>query len=271
MKTEDICHIKPVKIKLDLRKPLLGAKLIPYEYSSIFLCARTNSGKSTVINHLLKHTTDERSKIIIFGSTVNIDPLYIKMIADLRKRKIDVLTFEGIISDSGENLLETFLTYISTPEEQEDEKQVIPKPTFLLFDDPENIDKPERKKKKKKYKTRVPKYTIIFDDLTKEELRSDYLGNYLKKSRHYKCRTILSSQNLISIKPTSFSQLYAVYIWKGFSKPYIKVLYERLNINMSFNQFYELYKQITLEKYAFLNIDLRNGDMKRNFDKNLLK
>jgi hypothetical protein len=270
MKTGNINNIQPVKIYTELRKPLLGSKIIPYEFSSVFLCAITNSGKSTVVNHILKYTTDPRSKVIIFGSTINIDPLYVQMIENLRKRKIDVLTFDNMISETGENLLETFLSDISNPQEVEEMKD-IPKPvSFLSFDD-DAVVKSIRKKKKRIYKTRVPEYTLVFDDLTKDELRSDVFDMYLKKARHYNCRSIISSQNLISIKPTSFSQLYQIFLWKGFSRNYIKVLYDRLNNSMSFNEFYDLYKNITREPYSFLNIDLRNGEMKRNFDKKIIK
>ena len=104
---KNIRKIKPIKIQGGSKLPVKGHELVSDLYARIFCCAPSNSGKSTVINHLVKNTIDERTTVVIFSSTVEIDPIYQNIVKFCNRKKIPIITFNHIIQD-GVNMLEKF-------------------------------------------------------------------------------------------------------------------------------------------------------------------
>lgn len=273
---KDIFTIKPVRRRQGgKQKPVKGKELVPDQFARMFLGAGSGSGKSTVINHLLKHTVDRRATVVIFSSTVDIDNVWKNSVNYLKKKKIPVFTFPHIIEE-GVNMLECFLETIEEKHREPIEPNepgkddTPPKPLFCLFEEEikeEQEDKP-RKTRKINYKTRVPEYLLILDDISKEMLRSSSIYNLYKKARHYKTRVMVSSQGVLDVKPELWANFTDVYLWKGFSKTHMKIIHDRLPVmSMEFEDFYDLYLRITSEQYAFMNISVSDGKIRKKFSK----
>lgn len=264
----DIFTVKPVKIEQtdDDKLPILGHEILGDDtplYGNVFLAAKTNSGKTTVMHHLLKHTVDKRTTVIIFCSTLDIDPVWVKIIEMLEAKKCKVITFDSMIDEATKvNLLEKVFKQLK--EDSGDENN---HPKIITELHPGIITNqmlvPE--KPVPKPTTRVPKYVLIGDDLSVNELRSTAVCNALKKSRHYKCKMYLSSQHILHCSPQSFSQLSTLYLWPGFSQHYIKTLWERSNLGIDFEQLWMLYTELLKTPHDFLNINLRQNQVRLNF------
>lgn len=275
---KDITRIKPLRLEGagDKSLPVKGKELITELYANMFLVAKKNSGKTTVISHLLKHCIDKRTTVCIFSSTVHIDKAWIAIQKMLKRKGISVFVFTSLIED-GVNLLEQFLDQVSnenaipTEDNKEPEQPTISTKQLCQF--PEEEQKTEEKGEKKervvKYSTWVPKFWLILDDLDVQSLRSPVIANMLKKNRHYQMRTSIVSQHVIHIKPDSYSQLDYLYLWAGFAEDYVRKVWEHINSHLDFRDFYTLYKEATKERYSFLNIDIRNQSYRVKFGKRL--
>lgn len=262
---KDITKVKPIKVGGNAL-PVKGKELISGLYSNLFMAARTAGGKTTVMAHLLKHCIDERTTVVIFCSTVDVDPTWKTIVDRLKRKKIKVITYDNMELD-GQNVVETVLETIilerKETEEEKDEAPKLPMPPVCLF---ESAKGPEEKKPRQKvYHDSVPQYWFIFDDLNRQQLRSPTIVNLLKKSRHYRARTTVISQSLIHLAPDAFGQLTDLYIWAGFSKDYLRKVHDRIDTHLEFEDFWKLYHLVTSTKYAFLNINLREGTFRKSF------
>lgn len=262
-RNSNIFEIKPIKFKNDNELPLRGSELISEPYANVFLCAKTNSGKTTVIHHLLKNTIDKRCEIFLFCATCNIDKAWQAICDSLEKRHVTVHKFISIY-EGKENVLTTLLEQLR----QRDEAALLPpersvRNQLILTDNDiqEAETTPERKPT-----DRVPERLIIFDDLSIKELRDKSICTLLKANRHYHARCIISSQHVIHLAPDAFSQLYSVHVWPGFSKRYIDLLHDRLSTHLEPDQLYMLYKMLTEKPYNFMSIYLRTGEVRHNFN-----
>jgi hypothetical protein len=110
IKTTKLNNIKVVPLevpKFDITNTK-GYEYFKNPYSNVFLCARKKSGKTSVIYNIIKHMINKKTKVIIFSSSYNRDPTYIKMIEDLRKNKYKVDAFDHFINDKVSLLDEIF-------------------------------------------------------------------------------------------------------------------------------------------------------------------
>ena len=267
---KDITVIKAPRIKgYGNSLPVKGAVLIPELYSTVFLAGKTYSGKSVVINHLVKNTIDKRTTVLLFCSTANIDKNYIDLQAWLTRKDIKCVVFNSLIDDdTGENMLDAFLKNIEgeqAVEEPEVEIKNDPKPCHCIFENQEEIQL-ETKPRKIVYKDSVPEYVIILDDLNKDELRSYCILNLVKKNRHYKARVFISTQFIHGLTPSTWANIWYLYIFGGFSRENMKLVYGRVNTSLTFDNFIALYQEITSKKFAFMNLNIRTGETRRNFE-----
>lgn len=277
--------IVPIKKKKDDEedKPIRGAELISEMYpGSVALVAKTKSGKTTIINHILEHCVDDRTRVYIFCSTVEVDPSWIQIVKDLRSRKVGVFTWPEMISGKRPNhvnhldqLYQRFKMEDDYEKAQKKQKkglhEISRAPSFFggpnPVADPENMGVKEKEEKDKERPDRVPKRYVILDDLSIPELHDSSVDTALKKTRHYKARVIISSQHIMHISKTAFGQLTAVLLWRGFSMDYIKSLVDgRLTVPLDYKRFYALYKEMTKEDFAFISVYQSDEQIRFKFD-----
>jgi hypothetical protein len=256
--------IKPVKFKDEDLRPIKGEDMVTELYSQIFIVAKKNSGKSTVLYNLIPKLTDKTTKIYAFCSSIYQDKIWKHIKESLKEKNIEFKFFDSIIDcESGENNLAEILDEIKTEkklEEEEVKDERKQKLTGILFDDSDDEEKKERKKK-----YRVPEYLFIFDDISGELKNSTLLG-LLKKNRHFKSKVIISSQYPYDLLPESRKQIDLWLFFQGETEAKLLTLYKDMDSSLEFNQFYQLYKKATEIKYDFFYCDARLSDYRINFD-----
>lgn len=250
-----------------------------YHAGSLALLAKTRSGKTTVINHILEHCVDERVDVHIFASTVGLDASWIKVVKDLRHRGVGVTTYTSIFHPvTGVNQLNAvFAEFERKKKQKEKEKktrksiyEVVQAPKFLAAPNPiadPDLVAPSESKKEEDYETSAPEHWVIIDDMDQEQLRAKCLDNNLKKCRHYKARILISTQHIIHVTPSALTQLSMVCFWKGFSPNYMAKLHDRLAMHavIDFKQFWLLYSMATKEDHSFLTYYLTDGSFRSGF------
>src|SRR5690625_4115123 len=93
--------VKPVKLNKPNKKDIKGGELADL-YANIFLLAKKKSGKTSLINTLLKNFITKETEVIIFASTVEIDPTWRKIVEKLEKNGNNVITYQSV-NDNGIN------------------------------------------------------------------------------------------------------------------------------------------------------------------------
>ena len=105
--------------------------------------------------------------------------------------------------------------------------------TFILFDDA----------------------SFIFDKKTKSKFKS-----WFTQLRHFNCTVFACIQIWGSLDVQLKTQLSSVYLYRGFSRERLQFIYRQLPIDMGFEQFFDLYKN--LPKYKKIVIDCLESSVK---------
>lgn len=265
------------------RKPFRAKKLLgDYTYPNLFLCAQTCSGKTVVISNLLQKMADKRTTVIGFIPTHSIDKTWLTIKRDLAKRRIETMFHEHFLDD-GINHIDELLYGLQQPEEEDEEvenEQEQPQYTYLKIEpdrdhNPNDTslvleEKKQKKKRKVSYKTSVPEYILVFDDLG-SDLRHHSIGQLMKKSRHYKIAVILSSQYFKDIHPMAMRQLSHYLLFSSINEEQLKEIYNKVRPpDTTLDQFKELYHIATKKKFHHLTIYVREHEFRINFNRKLL-
>ena len=155
-KINDIRIIVPKDIKnCDDRLPR-HHKLFKSNYPNIFLCGKKHSGKTTILQNIIRASVSPSTKVIFFCPTVYKDNAYqcIKKMLDT-----NFIDYEQYLSIDEDNVLDNIISEL----QQNDEIDEKDNKMALLTD-----DKKESRKRKSKYIT--PDYIFIFDDIS-DQLR----------------------------------------------------------------------------------------------------
>lgn len=256
----DMYDVKPIKIDQSEEdsKPILGRELFPYKYGSIVLNGKTGFGKTTIINHILERTIDERTKVWIFCSTVELDHAWKKIIKDLERRDIQVHAFPHLKDpQTGKSMLQPLLNELHEERIARDTmKEVTPEMCQEDFHCWINWHQRKEEAPKKKYPTQVCENIIILDDLDINELKDPSVQNAIKKNRHYQSRMIISTQHMIHMAKNVWEQVFMICLYPGIAQDYIVMLRQRLGGlgKMTSDEFVDLYEQATRGERDFLTI-----------------
>lgn len=258
--------------KEDEARPLLGEELIGEKYCSIFLCARTKSGKTTTLYHLLKNTVDRRTQVYIFCGSLQVDPAWRAIVDMLEKKKCKVIRFNGIL-EKGRNVLKGVVDRLGAEDEKREQRRLAKEkgwkpPDIIKVDNPDpGSDDEDEATKASRSKWDVPERVFVIDDVSRKELRDKDVCTILKKVRHYHARVFIAGHNIVHMEPDAFEQLYLCCVFKGFSTGYIEKLYERLpSCSIDKKQLQLLYETVTKEPHSFLSIYQWSGEFRKGFN-----
>lgn len=284
-------------------RPILGSELFPELYANIFLCAKKKSGKTVVIQKILKSCVGKNTNVIAFCSTINKDSAWIAIKRWCNEKEIPFHYFPSI-KEGKVDVLDRFLNKLQNEGEDEQLESEMKAKTKGLFDSDDEdeddgesaeceeysedemddipmfgkkikqpteaetklFDKRNSSSLKKKLPYQAPEFILIFDDLS-HELKLPSLVSLLKKNRHYKLKCIISSQYVNDLKPESLKQMDYYLCFKGMSDEKLEKLRTDGDLSVEFNTFDKLYTHATGDKYGFLYIDTRNDQFRKNFDK----
>jgi hypothetical protein len=236
---------------------VLGYKYFSNPYGNTFLISKKNSGKSTVIYNIVKNTVDKRTKVMIFSGSIGKDHVYDEIIKYCKKKDIPITTFPSFIDANGNNLVQRIMEASQAMINKDEREQKQDDLTEILVDK----ERPKRKRKKKI----VPEMLLIFDDLG-ATLRNRVIATLGKLGRHFKIRNVMSFHVAQDAYPDLLEQGDFVILFGGYPEEKLEKLFERLVLSVTWEQFYQLYKFATKEKYNFLYCDVRNNKYRRNFN-----
>jgi hypothetical protein len=254
--------VKPIPTALigagDNRK-IKGYDLFPEPYCNIFIVAKKKSGKTTTIFEIVRRCCTKSTNVIVFCSTINKDKSY-KAIKKYCKNK--GIAYIGYTSFTEENVLDNILNGLSIEQEPDsDEEEDNPKEIKIKMYDHDYED--EKKDRKDKFIS--PEYLFIFDDLS-SAMRHKTIAKLLKTNRHYKSKVIISSQYLNDLDPQSCKQIDNWLVFPGNPEDKLELIHKYADMSIEFEQFYDIYKDATEEKYNFLYIDTNNDILRKNFN-----
>lgn len=258
--------VKPIKTTKIEPSKIKGYELFPEIYSNIFLCAKKKSGKTSVINKIIKDCTDQDTSIYVFCSTHNKDENWIQIKKWLAEKQMNAHFFLSLEEDNI-NLLNLIIEDLQSPTEEPEksESSSEEEDTICHFED----DKISVKIKKKKPRKIAPKILFIFDDFS-GELKDKNLIKLLKENRHYKSKVIISSQYPNDMRPDSRSQLDYWILFGAHNDEKLLEIYQFCTLGITFEKFKELYKFATKDKYNFLYIDRANEEYRKNFNNKII-
>lgn len=258
--------VEPVKfidVKED-KRPIRGADIFPEIYCNIFFCARKKSGKTCAIAKIIDKCSTSETRVIAFVSTLYKDNTW-RAIQDMCKKKdIDFTGYTSIKDeDTKEDIVDSIMKALGEPGDKKEETEKTPyvNPVRMGI-----MDSRSEEKKKKKPKELAPEIIFIFDDLS-GELLSPSIAKLLKRHRHYKCKTIVSSQYWNDIVVQGRKQLDYVLLYQGFAQSLSKLsdIHKNLDLGLPFERFVQLYRFATNEKYHFLYINVVDGVYRKDF------
>lgn len=257
--------VKPLKINHPDPEEIKGGKLFPEKYFTVYLIATPMSGKTTTVFNILKTIMDKRTKFYGFVGTHNCDQSYEIMKEYFEKKKIEHEFFYEI-KDKAQHYLAELIKQFKEEEKSESEDEDESTYETSIFEDENEI-----KIKTVKYipKKQVPERVILFDDMS-ISLRDDYVNKIIKEFRHYKCCVIISSQYFKDVQPATRETLKYFLLFKGIEEKKLSDFYEQVGLNIGVNNFLNLYRDATKDKFSFLYVS-KNKEFRKNFsDKYLI-
>ena len=260
VKKMNIPKIDPSKIK--------GYDMISELYANIYMVAHKKSGKTTCIFNILKECANKDTKLVFFGSTIYNDPTYKAIFKYFKKNGNPILRYTSIMDtndkiDRLQELLDSLKVRIEDYDSDSDNeaKKPPPPPKYISVDEDKEIEKEIKKRKPKKI---APEIIFVFDDLSKS-MRIPSFVTLLKTNRHFKSKTIISSQNVKDILPDARENVDILMLFKGIKRDLLETIYEDFNIKLSLDDFIQLYNDSTQENHSFLYINTREHEFRKTF------
>lgn len=251
-----------------------GKKLLDVRYWVMSILAKRRSGKTTLIFNLIKNFCTKKTIILFFVPTFMKDDTYQAIREYLDEKGNQYLHF-GSIKEDGVDNITTFMEANKgdtshDSEDKEDPKVGETQSQVCNFGDDVGGDVGEKKEKKKQ--PPPPEYLIIFDDIS-SELRDKSVSVLCKNSRHFKCKIILSSQSIIDLNPNTHAQVDYCCLFKDFNRDSLEKIYRKLEPNLDYESFEELYHSVTESKMRghptlnnFLLLDRANQEYRVNLN-----
>lgn len=251
------------------KRPIKGKELCCHLYANIFLIAKKESGKTTVIYNLIDRCAGRDTMVFAFVSTLNNDSNWIAIKNTCEERGMPFFGFTSIVDEDGVDQLQALVKSLQDKAEEEelkeekDEKGPAPPPLPCL---PASAPPLDEKKTKPPRKTayRAPEMIIILDDLA-DELKRKSVATLLKKNRHFKCKVIISSQWMNDLPPSALGQMNLVCMFRGFSMEKLEEFHSKARLSAPLEKFIEMYKDAVSVEYGFLCIDMDKNTFRKKF------
>lgn len=278
-------------------RPIRGADLFPELYANILLLAKKKSGKTQVINKIVRSCAGRDTRVVIFSSTINKDKTY----QAIRKWcKTNGVSFTGFpdIMEGKVNILDKLISKLA---EEGDEKDLEESDDDNLsgsrsgesedYEDDEDISEeeheddlfkprmreqidkdkisfkfPKKDSIRPQSKYQEPEWLLILDDMS-HALKNPSIASICKKNRHFRMKLVISTQWSNDCKPETLKQMDYVLAFKGLSDTKLEKLITDHDLNIEYETLEKVYHNATAEPYNFLYIDCRQDIYRKNFDK----
>lgn len=257
------------------KRPIKGCELCAQLYANIFLIAKKESGKTTVIYNILDRCAGRDTMVFAFVSTLNNDANWAAIQQMCEDKGMPFFGFTSIMDEDGVDQLQALVKTLQDKAEpgnnaDVDEKTATTSKNDSSFSTPlpcmpfgtKPVECKQLPKKKTPY--RAPEIIIILDDLA-DELKKKSVATLLKKNRHFKCKVIISSQWLNDLPPSALGQMSLVCLFRGFSVEKLEELHSKGRLSIPLEMFVALYKDAVATDYGFLCIDTDKNTYRKKF------
>ena len=250
--SDEVVKVIPSKVPKDTR-PVRGHKLFSEINANICAIAQKNSGKTVTIRHILRKCCGKDTKIIVFCSTLHKDATWIAIQEWAEEKGLVFIGHESLKDEDGVDQLELLIKELQAKVEGDE-----PEEKSILDSDSED-EEPKREK------YQAPEYIFILDDLS-TELKSNSIPRLLKVNRHFKSKTIISSQWLNDLHPMSRKQQDYFILFRGHPQKKLEEIHRDASISIPLEEFWKVYKFATEMPFSFLYVDCTTGEFRRNFN-----
>lgn len=277
IKTKKINDFQVSKIRLPVvaDKKIRGGELLPL-YSNVFICAKKNSGKTTTIFNILKKCADRDTKLYFFVSTIEKDRSWMAILNYFFNRGNPIISNTSTVSDNGVDLIQDILDEENDFSDSSESSSSSSEVDFIKVDSRINIDveeeqkkKEKKRKKKKRKKNKIAQKRIIVLDDIGNELKRPVIDQLVKVNRHLHSKVLISSQYLNDLSPQSRRQIDIWMLFNGCKKEKLKTIMRDCDTDMDYENFEQLYKYATAQKYNFFYIDCHKNKFRKNFNEEI--
>jgi hypothetical protein len=242
--------VKPIDHVSD-KRPWKYKDLFDHPYPRIFLASKSASGKTTVINHILKNCASVLTVVRIFSTTADTDETMVQVIKMLKDNGVTVETFNDLKYDNknGEHFSDIL------------DKQINQLKNY--------VNKNREKLKESKFQPVLCIY--VFDDFNPYLKYQKSLDNLSTFARHYKCIVLYSTQKFEILSTVAREQINCLILFKNLKLSTLEKIYDDQITIMSFEEFYQLYQQATEKPYSFFYINKNNQtDLRIGFNEQFI-
>lgn len=268
----DNFKLKLLKKAPHLDHPINAPWMFKNAYPNIYLLAKKESGKTTIVHNILERKADRDTTVIFFAGQVFRDHSYQQIVKQLRRKRIPYIVENSFYytDDMGrqQSHIKELAKYLKDNSD-DDVWEHLQHP--LIDSDDEDIldttDTPTTDTDEK-----PEKLIIVIDDLSKEIRRCVELEALLKENRHVRATIIVSTQELTDLPPKCINQFQYVLAFSKIPPERIEKLRNDLALNVPNHVLDALYKAATKpdvpgeKSHNFLYIDVDNNNFRRNFD-----
>ena len=245
------------------KRPIKGYELCQEVYANIYLIAKKNSGKTTVIYNIIDRCAGRDTIVFAFVSTLNNDANWKGIKTMCEDKGMPFFGFTSLVDEEGVDQLQALVKSFQDSAEEKEGKEEVKAPLLPCFSPV--VEEKRTTTKPKRLPYRAPEYIIVLDDLA-DELKKKSVATLLKKNRHFKCKVIISSQWLNDIPPAALGQMNLVCLFRGFSVEKLEEFHSKARLSIPFEDFKTLYLDATKDDYGFLAIDMDKGTYRKKFD-----
>jgi hypothetical protein len=116
--------------------------------------------------------------------------------------------------------------------------------------------------------TKERQVLVILDDIAKEAKNSKNLEALYSRGRHFRISTIVLSQKFKDVAPANRNNANAVIVYRPQQKLELDSIAEAFAGLMPYEEFKQMLKDVTSEKFSFLFINQLEPDENKKFRKN---
>ena len=253
--------------------PARGGDWFKEPYANIFLLAKKKSGKTTVLENILKRCAGPKTKFIFIATTVNKDASWVRIKDYWEKKGNEIAEYDSLEDEEGKNVINEFIELQkldsdgeAPPNTVETKREVVTQVGNGVLRKQTIVERhvvgEGAAKKKKAPKMITPEYIICMDDMG-TAMRNKHVTQLLKVNRHYKTKVILSAQNISDLEPGAIRQLDYCLVFGRQPEDKVKKLREQLDLDVSEEDFFAMYRDATAKLYGFLYIGREGEDVFR--------
>jgi hypothetical protein len=267
--------VTPLKLPVDNR-PVKGAFMFDKAYGALYAVGKKESGKTVLLWNIIRERCGKDTILVLYVSTIYNDPMWIEILNELEKMKIQVMIYTSIYDDDGNNTLGDLVDQLKLEakarfDEERKKKldkklKIKKKPKIPVLDTDEQEE--EEEKKKRKEKELSAEYIIIIDDLS-DEIKDNSITTLIKKHRHFRSFLILSNQYLNDVSVSARKNVNYYILFRDIEEKKMEELYKQCGLRVTFEEFYKMYKDATNDpdkQWSFFYFDKNKVDFRQDFN-----